>query len=87
MEELSKSLKKRGYPVAIINDAISKASNLERTSLLSPKRKSDETVVPYVSTFNPHNPEIFRNIRSNHPILDPSETMRNALFGKAVIKS
>ena len=87
MEELSKSLKKRGYPVAIINDAISKASNLERTSLLSPKRKSDETVVPYVSTFNPHNPEIFRNIRSNLPILDQSETMRNALFGKAVIKS
>ena len=47
--------------------------------LLQTITKVEDQKVPYVSTFNPNNPEIFTEIRKNFPILFRSETMKRAL--------
>ena len=62
-------------------------SSLDRETLLSMRSKDNDEVVPYVSTFNPKNPEIFNVIRKSIPILNQSETMQNALSNKLIIKS
>ena len=87
MKELHQSLIKRGYPTAVIDDAISKATRMNRDVLLQTITKLEDQKVPYVSTFNPNNPEIFTEIRKNLPILFRSETMKRALGDKQIIKS
>lgn len=87
MEELFHSLIKRGYPAAVIKDAILKASNLDRASILSMNKKDNNEVVPYVSTYNPNNPEIFKDIRTSLPVLYRSETMKKVVLNKSIIKS
>ena len=36
----------------------------------------DENLIPFVSIFNPKNPEMFNTIRQNLPILHEDETMK-----------
>ena len=68
--ELKKYLNKRKYPSKLIEDAIKKVELLDRTTLLRNTRKSnDSEVIPYVTMFNPFNPEIFSQIRQHTRIL------------------
>ena len=87
MKELHQSLIKRGYPTAVIDDAISKATRMNRDVLPQTITKLEDQKVPYVSTFNPNHPEIFTEIRKNLPIFFRSETMKRALGDKQIIKS
>ena len=46
--------------------------------------KSDETVIPFVSTYNPNNPEMFRIIEENQHILERSDTMKEIMNSKEI---
>ena len=46
-----------------------------------------KNVIPYVSTHNPQNPEIYNVIRNNLPILEEDPDMKKILDNSQVIKS
>ena len=43
--------------------------SLDKDVLRTVKEKSEEKIIPYVSTYNPKDPEMFRVILDNVPIL------------------
>ena len=51
------------------------------------KEKSEEKIIPYVSTYNPKDPEMFRAILDNVPMLKEDDKMRNILSKYNLIKS
>ena len=87
-KELGTTLQKRGYPPAIIKDAIKRAENLDRSSLLNNQKTTKEKdVIPYVTTYNPNNPNIFPAIINNTAILKNDERMEKILKRKTIINS
>ena len=50
---------------------------LDKDILRTVKVKQDESVIPFVSTFNPKDAEIFPVIINNLPILEKDEKMRH----------
>ena len=61
--------------------------SLDKNLLRTVAIKDKENILPYVSTFNPTDPEIFKPITENMPILQEEETMRNFLSNYKIIKS
>ena len=60
LEALKTYLLKQKYPPALIKDSIRKVKALNRKDLLKTKEtKHDNNLIPYVTTFNPHNTEVF----------------------------
>ena len=51
------------------------------------KTQNMKNVIPYVSTHNPQNPEIYNVIRNNLPILEEDPDMKKILDNSQVIKS
>ena len=51
------------------------------------KEKSEKKIIPYVSTHNPKDPEMFRVILDKVPILKEDDKMRNILSKYKLIKS
>ena len=52
-----------------VDGGIEKAMNLEKSTLRAVKDRTEDQVMPYVSTHNPKNPEIYNVIQFNLPIL------------------
>ena len=69
LAELQNALLQRRYPVQLIENGFNKAKSQERKDLLQVKPKPRHSVIPYVSTHNPKNPEVFQVINNNLPIL------------------
>ena len=71
LEELKTFLLKQSYPPALIEDSIIKIRSLNRSNLLQthPTNDKDNNKIPYVTTFNPHNPEIYVEIQNNKSFL------------------
>ena len=89
LSELRISLQKRSYPDTVISEGIKKAKSIPRESLLSTctHTRNEEEVLPYVSTFNPNNTEMFGIFKNNMHILTNDQTMREALSKSKIIKS
>ena len=87
-KRLSELRKKRSYPDTEISEGIKKAKSIARGLLLSTctHTRNKEEVLPYVSTFNPNNTEMF-GIFKNMYILTNDQTMREALSTSNIIKS
>ena len=83
MGELKTLNKRRKYP----EDGIKKALTQSQNDLRNYRPKSDETVLPFVSTYNPNNPEMFRIVKENQHILERSETMKEIMNSKKFLKS
>ena len=70
LEELKNYLLKQMYPPVLIDDSIRKIKALNRSDLLKTKETiQDSNLIPYVTTFNPHNPEVYPDIEKNKSIL------------------
>ena len=66
LNELKNYLRKRKYPLKLVEDAVEKVKLLDRASLLrNPGQKDESEIIQYVTTFNPFNPEIFSEIRQH----------------------
>ena len=61
--------------------------SLDKDVLRTVKEKSEEKIIPYVSTHNPQDPEMFKVILDNVPILKEDDKMRNILTKYKLIKS
>ena len=80
-------MQKRNYPDTVISEGIKKAKSIPRNTLLSTQTQNKEEVLPYVSTFNPNNTEMFGILKSNMHILTNDQTMREGLSESKIIKS
>ena len=87
LSELCNSLQKRNYPDTVISEGIKKAKSIPRNTLLSTQTQNKEEVLPYDSTFNPNNTEMFGILKSNMHILTNDQTIREALSESKIIKS
>lgn len=88
LEELHGFLLKQKYPPLLIQDAITKINALNRETLLHTTEKSkDENLIPYVSTFNPHNTEIFQEIQKNKSLLLRDDRLKSIFRSKTFLKS
>ena len=67
MQELKSFLLKQKYPHQIINYGLEKAMALDKDLLRKVKEKTEENIIPYVSTFNPKDPGTYHVIIENKP--------------------
>ena len=87
LSELKTSLrKKKKYPIALIGNSIKRALQVPLNELRKPKEKRREEIIPFVSTHNPNNPNIFPIIRQTFENFQHSKTMSNVFNGKKLIK-
>ena len=75
------------YPKNVVDKGIQKAMNVTREDLRVVREKKNENLIPFVSTFNPKNPEKFNTIRQNLPIFQEDETMKEIMQNYPIIKS
>ena len=61
--------------------------SLDNDVLWTVKEKSEEKIIPYVSTYNLKDPEMFKVILDSIPILKEDDKMRNILSKYKLIKS
>ena len=89
LEELKSYLLKQKYPPDLIEDSIRKIKPLNRTHLLRENKMNDKesSLIPYVKIFNPHNPEIYSEIRHNKAILLRDERLKTLFSKKTFLKS
>ena len=66
LNNLRKNLKQQTYPVSIIENGITKALKIPQTELRKPKtiEENEEKNIPFISTYNPNNPQISNTIKS-----------------------
>ena len=87
MKELKSFLIKQKYRLQIIGYGINRAMSFDKDVLRTVKEKSEEKIIPYVSTYNPRDPEMFRDILDNVPIVKEDDKMRNILSKYNLIKN
>ena len=88
LEELEEFLIKRKYPLSLIEDAFQNAKSLDRSKLLNTKDSTKGTnIIPYVTTFNPQNPEIYTDIIQHKSILHRNEELHQYFKNKTFLKS
>ena len=83
MKELKSFLIKQKYPLQITEYGINRAMSLNKDVLRTVKEKSEEKIIPY----NPKDPEMFKVILDNVPILKEDDNMRNIESKYKLIKS
>jgi hypothetical protein len=86
LEELKGFLKKRQYPIQVINSGIERALSLDRLTLLVPSDKPEEKQgIPFLLTHNCKNPQITSMIMNGLDLLAPSKRMQRVMDTKKVI--
>ena len=80
-------MQKRNYPDTVISEGFKKETSIPRNILLTTREKKAEDILPYVSTYNPNNTEMFGILKGNIYILTNDQTMREALSTSKIIKS
>lgn len=89
LQELKQHLRRQNYPVELINDGINRAmdiplAQLRRTRL---KEEKQDEKIPFVTTHNPCNHNIFKSAKRFFPILEQSENMKKLLNQSSIINS
>ena len=86
LSELKYFLKKQGYPEQLINFGISKA--LEKGPIHSLNRQNEkQEIIPFVTTYNPRNYDIFGYMKQLENNLKQSQKMSDILQEKKIISS
>ena len=63
LSEIKTSLRKQKYPIALIENSIKTTLQVPLYELRKRKEKVREEIIPFLSTHNPNNPNIFPIIR------------------------
>lgn len=87
LTELREILLQRQYPISLINNGIERAKAIDIEELRTTKSKTEEKIIPYVSTHNPRNVETYNIIYQNLPFLHQDPRMKRALADQKIIKS
>ena len=74
LDQLRKNLITQRYPQDVINKGISKALSIPQNQLRKPKESRNvDKIIPYISTYNPNNPQIFDTVKSTFESLKHNE--------------
>ena len=65
LENLKSNLSKYHYPDSLIKQGFQKALSIPQKDLRKPKKPSNENILPFITTFNPNNPNIYSTIKSS----------------------
>ena len=65
LENLKLNLSKYHYPNSLINQGFQKALSIPQKHLRKPKKTSNEASLPFITTFNANNPNIYSTIKSS----------------------
>ena len=77
----------RKYPLLLIQDGINKALQKTKEELRTVKEKNKTSNIPFVSTFNPNNTELFGIINQNKRIIEKSKVMITIITKNPLLKS
>jgi hypothetical protein len=87
LKELEISLIDRNYPKSVITKGFQKALSISRQDLLSEESKDKtDNVIPFISTHNPKNKEIFGVLKNGIDALKNDSVMNRALANTRIIK-
>ena len=65
MENLKSSLSKYNYPDSLIKQGFQEALSVPQTNLRKPKKPPNRKILPFITTFNPNNSNIYSTIKSS----------------------
>ena len=65
MKNLKTNLSKYHCPDSIIKQEFQKTLSIPQEDLWKPKKPSNENILPFITTFNPNNPNIYSTIKSS----------------------
>ena len=65
LENLKANLSKYHYPDLLIKQGLQKALSIPQKDLRKSKWPSNENILPFITTFNPNNPNIYSTIKSS----------------------
>ena len=69
LRELNNDLKAQGYPETLIKEGFNKARAIPIDILRKAKTRDSENIIPFISTYNPNNPNLFGLIKSGFTTL------------------
>ena len=90
LEDLKKKLTRQNYPQKITTYGIEKAQSIPKEELRKAKAKDNnnrKNVLPFVSTRNPNNPNLFPIIKSTLLLLFASKRMKTSIKNTKLINS
>ena len=85
LNELKSLLTKQNYPKKLIESGIQRAENIPQNSLRKPKEKNNSKIIPFITTNNPNNPNIFPIIKTTVEQLEASKTLKVELKNSNLI--
>ena len=65
LENLQSNLSEYHHPDSLIKHGFRKALSIPQKDLRKPKKPSNENILPFITTFNPNNPNIYSTIKSS----------------------
>ena len=75
LKELRTILKTQKYPKMVVEKGIEKALAIPQEQLRSEKLKKEDTILPFISTYIPNNPNVFPKVRKICGNLQTSKTL------------
>ena len=88
MNHFNNILRSKEYSSDLITSAINKAKDIPQGELRKVKAKTqDKNTLAFVSTYNPHNPNIFPMIKNTLPILRQSNKLSKVVDNIKIINS
>ena len=87
LNDLKSTLEKQNYPNGIIEKAIIKASNIPQKNLRKEKVKDNNKILPFITTNNPNNPNIFRTVQTSLEVIKSSKGENSKIIGYNLINS
>ena len=76
----------RKYPIQVVKTGFLKALQIPRSSLLTVKEETKKPIIPFISTHNPKNRELFGLLKSNFTILKQDKKMNKIINETKFIK-
>ena len=81
IKELKTILKTQKYPKMVVKKGIEKALAIPQKQRRSEKLKKKDDILPFISTYNPNNPNVFPKVREINRNLQTSKTL-GKIFAK-----
>ena len=75
LKELKTILKTQKYPKMVVEKGIEKALAILQEQLRSEKLKKKDDILPFISTYNQNNPNVFPKVREIYRNLQTSKTL------------
>ncbi len=79
LQEMKQFFLDRKYPKRLIEDGIKKAKAIPKSVLRTVKDRPRENILPYVHTYNPHNPNLVPVVKSSIQLLNTNNRMKSVL--------